>query len=287
MDIVATIIGYVLFALSEVLPFVNVPTNGFLHTFLLGFKNAFSNPSRDIEMAALVTKDPNLASMINTISTNPHIKSLIDSIIKDPALANVIHSAQGNTIMTSQLNILISNPQLQNILNAVTQNPEFCNNVSVMVSNPSLINSILSTMQNKQLFTLLENPTTLSILSQNNTLMTLIPYINTSITNNIQEILKNPQLSGTLSAIETLSVIDKKQILSILTGLSNNPDPTLIANISGLVSQAQPEPQLQPTNFPIQYHKSGLVSQAQPTNFPKSDNNVQPSPQELASVRVS
>jgi hypothetical protein len=36
------IVDYVLFAISEILPLINVPTNGLLQTLMLGFKDAFT-----------------------------------------------------------------------------------------------------------------------------------------------------------------------------------------------------------------------------------------------------
>jgi hypothetical protein len=243
MDTTTTIVGYVLFAISEVLPFINFPTNGLLHTVMLGFTNAFSNPTKDIELAeSLVTKNPNFANIINMISMNPQIKTLVEAVIKDPLLVNILHSIQGDPVFTIQLNNLVSSPKLQSVLNTLTKNKEFCNNVSVFSENPELVNSIMLAMQNKQLVTLLNNPNTLSCLiniSQNTVLMNILPYINSEITNNIRGLIESPELSGSLRVMNSLSFVQKNEILNIMKVLTSNPDAAFISNINGLVSSAK------------------------------------------------
>ena len=67
-DLIPTIIGYVLFGISEILPLINIPTNGILHSLVLGFGNAFKNPEKDIELAqVLVHTKPTYANIVNTI----------------------------------------------------------------------------------------------------------------------------------------------------------------------------------------------------------------------------
>ena len=129
---IATIIGYILFALSEILPLINIPTNGFLHTFILGFSNAFQNKQKDIEMAQVLVEKQNFADIINTISTNPQIKILIEKLITDPQLSNTLHSILDNNPLYLQLQKLSNNTQLQSILNTLISDQQFCNNISVL-----------------------------------------------------------------------------------------------------------------------------------------------------------
>lgn len=131
-DNIATIIGYILFALSEILPLINIPTNGFLHTFILGFSNAFQNKQKDIEMAQVLVEKQNFADIINTISTNPQIKTLIDKLINDPQLSNTLHSILDNNPLYLQLQKLTNNTQLQSILNTLINDQQLCNNISVL-----------------------------------------------------------------------------------------------------------------------------------------------------------
>ena len=110
---VATVIGYVLFAVSEILPLVHIPANGILHTFILGFKNAFSSPSKDIELAeSLIITNTSFANIVNTLSTNHQMKTLVESVIQDP---------------------------------------ELCNHLSLLIKNPNLLNSVMNSIQSKQI----------------------------------------------------------------------------------------------------------------------------------------
>lgn len=125
-DNIASIIGYILFGLSEILPFINVPTNGFLHTFILGFSNAFKNKEKNIELAQVLVEKQNFADIINTVSTNPQIKTLIDTLINDPNLVNTFNSLLNNNSQLSilQLQKLTNNTQLQSILNTLINNTQ-------------------------------------------------------------------------------------------------------------------------------------------------------------------
>lgn len=44
-----TIIGFTLFAISELIPLLPIPANGIFHSFLIGLHNSFKNPIKDIE----------------------------------------------------------------------------------------------------------------------------------------------------------------------------------------------------------------------------------------------
>ena len=173
---IATIIGYILFALSEILPLINVPTNGFLHTFILGFSNAFKNKQKDIEMAQVLVEKQNFADIINTISTNPQIKTLIEKLINDPQISNTLHSILDNNPLYLQLQKLTNNTQLQSILNTLINDQQICNNLSVLT--PDILKIL--TPQNT---TLLNDTHTLDIItsidpSQKQTILNIINMLN-------------------------------------------------------------------------------------------------------------
>ena len=206
MDIVATIIGYVLFSMSEILPFINIPTNGILHTLLLGFSNAFKNPTKDIELAEALVSKPDFAHIVNTISTNPQIKILIDSLIANPQLSNTLHTIiSGNNTLNTQLPVLTSRPQLQTILTALINDPQFCNNIATITYNPQLLNNYF---QNKDVYT-----------SAN---LTLLHSLDPQSIDTITNILNNTD--------------NKHNILNIIDILNSHPD--LIPNIHQLAKQA-------------------------------------------------
>jgi len=132
MDYIPTIVGFVLFGVSEILPFINIPTNGFVHTLLLGVTNSFKNPSKDVEMASVSVKDQHIANLVNVISTSPQIKNLVESTINNPQLANIVYSINGNNQILSQLIKIISNPQL---LSSMLDDPQFFNIISLLTSS--------------------------------------------------------------------------------------------------------------------------------------------------------
>ena len=221
MDITSTVIGYVLFSISEILPFINVPTSGILHTFILGFKNAFTNPAKDIELAEILVSKPDFAHIINTISTNPQIKTLIESLLSNPQLSNSLQVVtSGNNMLDSQLPILTSRPQLQMILTALIKDPQFCNNIASLINNPQLLNVYF---QNKDLITNLSNNTqlisSLPLLTPQN--LTILHELDTQNSNTISNILHSE---------------NKHSICNIVDILVSHPD--LIQNINGLVNQA-------------------------------------------------
>lgn len=216
MDTVATIIGYVLFGISELLPFMNTPPNGILNIFTMGFTNAFKPLNKDIELATSLVEKPNFANIVNTISTNPQIKSLIDSIISNPQLSNTLHIITTNNTLTNQLHILSNRPQLQTILGNLISNPEFCNNIFII--DPVLLNGYI---QNKDLITnLLNNKQILPLLTQQN--LSILQNIDPEFVNTIHNTINNTE--------------NKQEIFHIIDTL--NTHPNLIANINGLVNQA-------------------------------------------------
>ena len=91
---IAAIIGYVLFAISEIIPLLPIPANGVFHSFIIGLQNSFKNPHVDLELGQQIvglqnqntTKSINFHDVVDYINTNPdklpHVKTYINGIEK-------------------------------------------------------------------------------------------------------------------------------------------------------------------------------------------------------------
>lgn len=127
----ATIIGFCLFGISELLPFLPVNTNGFLQTFILGFKNSFGNITTDISVAhQFLDYNPQLATIINSVHTNPDIQKCMQNITSNPALI-------------PHINTLCTNPELQTLMYSLKSDNILMNNVKNMIlqhKNESVVN---------------------------------------------------------------------------------------------------------------------------------------------------
>lgn len=110
-----TIIGYILFAVSEILPLLPVPTNGLLHSLTIGLKNSLKNSNSDIEVAQNVLhKKPDIANIINTTVSNPALKDTINNIINHQELVPLINALNTNTNLQNMVTLLNANPQIIN-----------------------------------------------------------------------------------------------------------------------------------------------------------------------------
>lgn len=61
-------VGFVLFALSEILPLINSPANGVLHGMIIGFSKAFNgsgNKTSDVDIEKLLQMNKDLMDRIN------------------------------------------------------------------------------------------------------------------------------------------------------------------------------------------------------------------------------
>lgn len=109
-ETINTIIGFVLFGISELLPFVDINSNGLFHTLVLGFKSAFDKnlqPSKDIELAkSLVTTKDEYAYLINTIDTNRYIKEILHDLIKNPSTADNIKAVQNSPELAHLISVI-------------------------------------------------------------------------------------------------------------------------------------------------------------------------------------
>lgn len=122
---ISSIIGFSLFALSEILTFINVPANGVLHALTVGMGNAFVQPQKnvDVEMAQSLVSNPQLANVINTMNTNPQIKNIIDHLINNPTFANNISSVQNNSNISTLISMISSHPDFKNAMESLVKNP--------------------------------------------------------------------------------------------------------------------------------------------------------------------
>lgn len=187
-DLVAAIIGYVLFAISEILPLINVPTNGFLQTLLLGFKDAFKNPEKDIELAQiLIHSKPDYANIVNTLSTNHVVQNIVQDLVQNPRNINNITAVQSQTDIASVVSSLRNNPALKNIVVKLVSDPPTYNSICALLSNPTLSDPIIQS--------LLANPS----IQANPSLLDAFKI--PGITTNIQQLLQNPQLSDILNTL--------------------------------------------------------------------------------------
>lgn len=193
--VVASIVGFSLFFVSEILPLLPIPTNGILDTFVRGFSNAFKSRTNDVQMAREIVKNPTYANIINTLSNNSVIKSTVDNVMTNPKLAYVVTSVQNNPTLLNGLNVLISNKSLIDVMNVLINDIELCNSVILML--PVLTS-------NKDFAKILQNTIT-----------------NPTIINNIYNLSQNPRLNTVLSNVNSQSLPD---ILNIIEKINNKPE---------------------------------------------------------------
>jgi hypothetical protein len=216
------IIGYILFALSEILPLINVPTNGIIQTLLLGLGKAFKPPDKDIELAQKTVVKPEFTKLVNTIESNSQLSEIINHIINNSQYINILSNLINNNQLLNDFTQLANNNQLQQILNNLINNSQLYNNVFLIMNSPEQFDSYL---QNKHLLN--------NILTKDYVLESL-PFLTKQNTSIIQDINEFPQLVNLVKQI--VHNEHKINILNILNTLLLNPD--LISNINDLVNQA-------------------------------------------------
>jgi hypothetical protein len=122
MDI-TTIIGYVLFGLSEIIALLPINSNGFFDTVRVGLRNSITDNSKppDVAMAqTLLHSKPEVAKIINDITTNQKLMSTVQRLTSN------LHIVQF-------VNTLIKNPQLQYILGLLKSHPEVINEAKLLI----------------------------------------------------------------------------------------------------------------------------------------------------------
>ena len=222
-DLLLAIIGYVLFGLSEILPLINFPANGILHTFFVGFANAFKTPEKEMELAqrTLQTK-PDFANIINAISTSPSVKSILDGVIQDPQFASNISTVQNSPNLYNQMNILTTSPQIQKILDMTSKDPLLCKNVANVVTNRDLYNIVRVISTSDHLIDTLNNTAVLQNLTNYPDILNNLQYINPHISSNITLLIDNPHLSSTVSELQNNP--DSSRILTVINKIISRPE---------------------------------------------------------------
>lgn len=131
---ITIIIGYALFAVSEIIAVLPVPANGMFHSVLIGLKNSVSKiNSTDIEMAqTLISTKPDLANIITTLQGNSKLIDSVKTVINNPE------------IITNVENI-VKDKNLQFINTLLINNPEIINDIKVVIIQK--VNDIVNTSQ--------------------------------------------------------------------------------------------------------------------------------------------
>lgn len=114
---VATIIGYALFAFSEIVAVLPIPANGVFHSLIIGLKNSATKiKSSDIEMAkTLITNKPDMANIITTLEGNPILIETVKIILANPGITKSIGEIANNNNLQFINTLLINNPDIINI----------------------------------------------------------------------------------------------------------------------------------------------------------------------------
>jgi hypothetical protein len=164
MVAIETIIGYVLFIVSEFVSLIPIPANGLLHSFTIGFKNSFKNPDINAEMTqSLLKKNPNIATLVNKIANNIHITNSLSTLLEKPQIL-------------SQINTISNNNKLQYIITLLNNHPEMINDISnliekqILSQNQNNINQTLNLEIPQQII-----PNLASNVASNDTIINLNP----------------------------------------------------------------------------------------------------------------
>jgi len=129
-DNIASIVGFALFLVSELLPFINIQANGIFQTVVVGFQNAFNQNTvphtKDIELAQnLVTTQDNFANIVNTVNSNPYVKDIITNLIKNPSVTKNIQAIQNNPELSHLISTLTYyNTDISTLIKTITTAPE-------------------------------------------------------------------------------------------------------------------------------------------------------------------
>lgn len=133
----STIIGYVLFAISELLPLLPIPTNGLLHSLTIGLNNSLKNSNSDIEVAQnILHKKPEIANLIHTAVSNPTVKETINTIVNRQDLIPLVNSLNSDANLQKMVTLLNANPQIINeVQSFVEQQVNLNINRSIVLKN--------------------------------------------------------------------------------------------------------------------------------------------------------
>jgi hypothetical protein len=109
---ILTITGFCFFAISELLPILPIPANGFLHSLFIGLRNSFTQKQNvDLEIAhSLVNTRPVLANLVNTLEGNDKLIDVLKLITGKPNLIPLIEKIANDPNLEVINNVLINNP---------------------------------------------------------------------------------------------------------------------------------------------------------------------------------
>jgi hypothetical protein len=112
MDTTA-IVGFSLFALSEVLAVLPIPANGFLQSLMIGLRNSLNKKRNDIEMAHTMIGDkPEVACVVNQVATSKPLAEALASLASNPHIIPQVEALCKNSTLTYIITVLENNPQL-------------------------------------------------------------------------------------------------------------------------------------------------------------------------------
>ena len=118
------ILGFSLFAISEILGVIPLPANGLLHSIVIGFKNSFSNPTNNTSLINNITSTvskPDLELIINSLATNPNMLNSIKLLVNNQRVLPLMDLVCSNQDIDYLLSLIKNNPLLlKGILNQIT-----------------------------------------------------------------------------------------------------------------------------------------------------------------------
>ncbi len=139
---ITAIVGYVLFAVSEILSVLDIPTNGILQSFMLGLKNAFLNPKPQIK--DIVANDPQYQKLMTYLYNDSSTRNFISNMIDNPQVkTNDLKSFIINMDNTTR----IEDPNLEMIKPYLDSN--MVNTVKSLINQPRLV-SVINKIKDKE-----------------------------------------------------------------------------------------------------------------------------------------
>jgi hypothetical protein len=139
---ITTILGYSLFAFSEIIPLLPIPANGLLHSIVIGLKNSLSaqKPHQDIEVAhALVDKQPDIANVVSTLQGNFRLIEAVKLLNAKPNVLAQIEQLSYNKNLQFINTLLINNPEIINEIKKLIVNkindPSYTNETTVNIQD--------------------------------------------------------------------------------------------------------------------------------------------------------
>lgn len=116
INTIATVIGYTLFAISEIVAVLPIPANGVLHSLIIGLKNSVQKPNTtDIEMAqTLIANKPDMANIITTLEGNPKLIETVKTVINNPEIIINVEKIAKDKNLQFLNTLLINNKEIIN-----------------------------------------------------------------------------------------------------------------------------------------------------------------------------